>query len=420
MSLSWRRTLLFSGLSMLLFPGPVRAQAQETCGPELGGSLRGAYWSQPMAFDRRADVLASALWARARWSCRPGLRAAVEGVVASEDVLRGAHRGGRLREAWLDWHDGPWSARLGRQLIVWGRADRFNPTDNLTPRNYTRLTPEETDQRDGVDAARITRRFDDLTLTGVVMLPRFRPDTLPIDLPPGVSLREQGASGPQLALKLDRSGGDTDGSVSWLHGFDLMPSYGLKTAPFTPPVLLLRHPRVQVLGADAATVAGRYGLRAEASYTWVDRDGSRDVFTRKPVFYAVAGGDRSFGGDLNANLQLFWRHVIHHQRATVVPDAASRALLVQAMASWNQTRRDQFGLTFRLADKWRHDTVEAEFAGAVSLVDHEFALRPRLVWHATDRFKLTLGMDRYGGGRDTFFGQIRDLSNVFIEGQLGF
>lgn len=442
----WRRGAVVSALMLLMGGGPVKAQRamqdvdasglsshvsglpsagaadvhEPVCGIEPGGSLRAGHWSQPMAFDRPSDVLTSALWVQAQWACRPGWKASVEAVAASEDVLRGTRRSGRLREAWVDWHDGAWSARVGRQLIVWGRADRFNPTDNLTPRDYTRLTPEDTDQRDGVDAARITRRFDDLALTGVLMMPRFRANGIPIELPPGVNRRELGASGPQAALKLDRSGGETDWSVSWLHGFDLMPSYALAMSPTAPPTLLLRHPRVQVLGADAATVAGRYGLRAEASYTWIDRDGTRDAFTRKPVFYAVAGGDRSFDGDLNANLQLFWRHVVDHRDAADFPDPARRAMLTQAMASWSQTRRDQFGLTFRLADRWLHDTVEAEFAGAVSFTGHEFALRPRLVWRASDRVKLTLGADRYGGSRDTFFGQIRDLSNVFLEGQLGF
>jgi hypothetical protein len=38
-----------------------------------------------------------------------------------------------LREAYVNAYLGPLDLRIGQQIIVWGRADALNPTNNLTP-----------------------------------------------------------------------------------------------------------------------------------------------------------------------------------------------------------------------------------------------------------------------------------------------
>lgn len=402
--------------------GAASAQIEPgACATDLTGSLRPGYWTRAGDFQRPGDPAVLAAWLQADWSCGPTWSVKTEGVLATEDAWRGRGNASRWREAYLSWRAAPgWTVKLGRQLIVWGRADRLNPTDNLSPRDFTRLVAEETDQRDGVDALTLVHRSEAGTVTALVSAPSFRPSVLPMDLPAGLSRREASERAWQAALKLDRSGGQVDWSLSWLRGRDLMPSYASSMTPQGAPLLRLTHPAVQVLGADAAMVAGRYGLRAEAAYTWVDRHGATDVFTRKSMFYGVAGIDRTFDHDLNVNAQVFWRHVHRHQDARGVLDPTAQALLQQAMASWNQTRRDQYGLSLRLAGKWLNETVEAEVAGVFSFVAHEQAVRPRVTWHVNDRFRLTLGADQFRGSRDTFFGQVQALSSVFVEGRIGF
>lgn len=62
-----------------------------------------------------------------------------------------------LRELYASYNwDQTFYLDVGRQIVVWGRADGINPTDNLSPRDYTRLVPDETDQRLGNDAIKLT------------------------------------------------------------------------------------------------------------------------------------------------------------------------------------------------------------------------------------------------------------------------
>ena len=52
-----------------------------------------------------------------------------------------------LREAYINLYLSDFDFRIGKQIIVWGRADGFNPTNNLTPYDYTFFSPEEDDKR---------------------------------------------------------------------------------------------------------------------------------------------------------------------------------------------------------------------------------------------------------------------------------
>lgn len=54
-----------------------------------------------------------------------------------------------LVEGWLRWTSGDFSLKAGHQIIVWGRADRLNPSDVLSSRDYTLLVAND----DGSGAA---------------------------------------------------------------------------------------------------------------------------------------------------------------------------------------------------------------------------------------------------------------------------
>ena len=99
------------------------------------------------------------------------------------------------RQAWVKVAGKSFDIQAGRQLLIWGRADRFNPTDNLTPHDYRFLTIDDQGQRFGATGL-VGRYFlsDDLTLTGVY-LPFFTSSQLPEGIiPAGVPRpQEQGS-----------------------------------------------------------------------------------------------------------------------------------------------------------------------------------------------------------------------------------
>ena len=86
-----------------------------------------------------------------------------------------------LREAYANAYLGPLNLRLGKQIIVWGRADALNPTNNLMPFDIRVRSPIEDDRRLGNVAARASLHLGPVRLEGV-WIPLYLPSELP-DLP---------------------------------------------------------------------------------------------------------------------------------------------------------------------------------------------------------------------------------------------
>ncbi len=92
-----------------------------------------------------------------------------------------------LREAYVNTYLGPFDLRLGKQIIVWGRADALNPTNNLTPVDFRIRSPLEDDIRLGNIGARAFLRLSPVRLEGVWM-PTYLATELPnVGLPPLVA-----------------------------------------------------------------------------------------------------------------------------------------------------------------------------------------------------------------------------------------
>ena len=170
-----------------------------------------------------------------------------------EDLFGDRRSASRLREAYVEGRHGNWDFRVGKQIIAWGRTDRLNPTDVLTPRDFTLLSPEIDEDRFGAVAAKAVYTFTPSTSLIGVWLPDFRPNVLGLPMRPGVRYTEDVPDSLRTwALKLDRSGGAVDWSVSYFDGFDLSADLSLATATGTSSTIALQHHRLRMIGGDAA------------------------------------------------------------------------------------------------------------------------------------------------------------------------
>lgn len=387
-------------------------------GANITGSLRGAAWNIPKNPDGNPNIGIGEAWLKA--APRIGdATLAMEGWVRDTDVVHAGKTSSMLREGYLSFSSGNADFRIGKQIIVWGRADQLNPTDNLTPRDYTLYIPDVDDQRFGAMALKSTYNFSAVSLTGV-WLPYFHPNKLPLPPVPGIVYSEAVPRGNQFALKLEQTGRSVDWSVSYYGGFDQNPDLSIGAPVPGAMSLLLQHHRIRVLGADAAGTAGRFGLRAEAAYTWTEDDAGQNPFVKNPFFYGVAGGDRTFFEYLNVNLQFFVRQVSNYSDPNAIADPAARSVAIQQAVVSNQLDRVQHGASLRIGDKWLNETLEAEVAGVVNFTRHDYLLRPRLAYAFDDHWKGTLGAYRYRGNANTFFGLLKDRSGAFAEVRYGF
>ena len=382
----------------------------------LNGSVRATYWSSSRDFGTQQNLLTNALWLKAKSTVAEEASVVLDAWAQDSNVLTDGHITSSLREAYVDIHNESINVKVGRQIIPWGRADAINPTDNLTPKDFTRLVVGSNDQREGVASINATYQKNVYSFS-VIMLPEFRPDVVPLPTSSGLNFKEMLPSKPvrQWALKIDSSGEDVDWSVSYFDGLDLTPDLRYVDTDMKGINILLEHHRLKVLGADFATTFGPYGLRGEVAYTMTENSNGSDPAIKKPFVFGVIGLERSFLDYLNVNIQYFHRKVFNYQDPTILIDPAARAIAIQQGIQNNQLDRTSNGIAARISYKWLNETLEAEMTTGYSLNRHDYFISPKVNYSINDYWHAYIGADLFRGTNTGNFGRLRDNSTAYVE-----
>lgn len=378
------------------------------------GSARAGLWSSNRRLDDDNGIVVPSAWLKLDRRMGP-VGVFAEGYLAREDLFGDRRSASRLREAYVEGRHGNWDFRVGKQIIAWGRTDRLNPTDVLTPRDFTLLSPEIDEDRFGAVAAKAVYTFTPSTSLIGVWLPDFRPNVLGLPMRPGVRYTEDVPDSLRTwALKLDRSGGAVDWSVSYFDGFDLSADLSLATATGTSSTIALQHHRLRMIGGDAATTIGSNRYAVEVAYARTEDPDGRNLFVRNPFLYGVVGIEHDFGDTLDLIVQAYVRQVCAHQDPENAP-ANVRALAIQQAVASNQVDRHQTGLTARIGRKWLNETLEGEIAGSVLVTRTGYSLRPRVLYAVSDSLKVIGGFEWYRGSDRTTFGLLEKNRTLFGE-----
>lgn len=380
----------------------------------ITGSVRGGLWSSNRRLDDDSGIVVPSAWLKLDRRIGP-VGVFAEGYLAREDLFGDRRSASRLREAYVEGRHGDWDFRVGRQIIAWGRTDRLNPTDVLTPRDFTLLAPEIDEDRFGAVAAKAVYAFAPSTSLIGIWLPDFRPNVVGLPRRPGVAYTEDVPDSLRTwAVKLDRSGGEIDWSVSYFDGFDLSADLSLASASGGSSIVALRHHRLRMVGADAATTIGANRYAVELAYARTEDIEGTNFFVKNPFLYGVVGVEHDFGDTLNLIVQAYGRHVFAHQDPDSAP-AALRSLATQQAVAASQYDRDLFGVTARLGRKWLNETLEGEIAGSMLLTRTGYSLRPRVMYAISDSLKVIGGVEWYRGSDRTTFGLLEKNRTLFGE-----
>lgn len=389
----------------------------------LSGSLRVDEFSRNKSFSDQIDYRVGSVWFTATPKEFWGIRTYFDARVQNQDLGRGGSTvSWELREGYAQTTFGKLDLRVGRQIIVWGRADKVNPTDSLSTRDFTLLAPNDDDQRLGVATLQATWNAGAYRVIGLWQ-PEWRQPVLPIPpQPPGVSLLALAPSDPaqQWGIKLDHSGDGLDWSVSYARSLDRTPDLAvLSEVPRGLSLGLLYRP-ISVVGADAAVPIGKFGLRAEVAYTRTENPDGTDPLTQRRNLLAVFGCERTFDGVLTVNAQYLYRRTFDFVSPFFIPNAYTRLLAEQAELLSNQLASDMPGASLRINYKAWNETLESEVAAVAWFTKGDSAIRPKVTYAFSDHFKGIIGGELYHGPRQSFFGQLKPTSTAYAELQIGF
>lgn len=374
-----------------------------------------AAWSGTRRNDSADSVFVPRVAVDGSASLPAGLSAAVLADAAREQAKpdRDSRSPLALRELWIGWKQGGSSARLGWQIINWGRTDVLNPTDNAAARDYTRLVDRDGDQKLGLPMLVMQQRIGEATTVQALWQPLFRASRLPLPAQPGAAYVEDrpGYRPGSAGVKIDTIGETVSGSLSYLRGPARLPNLALDPAAVVVGRLDLDHPQAEVIGADLEAVFGHWMLRGESAWTQVRGSGRDALASRESALDTVIGVERAFGA-ASVFVQGEWKYI----PGWIDPNDVADALrpLADANASFNDERhrhRGQLGSGFALNTsdlRW-----SLSFDAAWAPADGDWVFRPRLRWRFDDRVLVFAGGDWFRGPVPGVYGRLRSSSALF-------
>lgn len=388
----------------------------------LSGSFRSAFFSKDTSFSGDTGYAVGSLWLTAKPKEVLGTKTYFDVRVQDQNLTRSSNLKWDLREGYLQRSFDDLDFKVGRQITVWGRADKINPTDTWSARDFTLLTTDDEDQRLGVSSLQVVWNQRNFRLIGI-WHPEWRaPSYLFPPLPPGVTIQYLNPVSPasQIGVKLDHTGGDVDFSFSYAHTINRTPDLAILSSGPEAVSTGLKFNSIHIIGADAAIVIGNYGLRGEVAYTVTRNDGESNPLAQKDNIFTVVGADRTFVGELNVNVQYLYKHVFHWQGPSEISDPTVRLFATKENLLSNQQATDMSGASLRVNYKAFNETLESEIAMVAWFAPDDFAFIPKISYAFSDHFKGVIGGRIFRGNKDTLFGSLRATSTAFAELRIGF
>jgi hypothetical protein len=352
-----------------------------------------------------------------------------------------------VREAYLDVYEflsDNVDLRIGKQVIVWGKADKLNPTSNLCPDDL-----EDTldfGEKLGVNAINASYYLGDWMLNAV-MVPVFTPARLPsgdraamlappMMPPPGVTLRNITTANvepertldetSQFGVRLSGMVGNYDVSFSYFYGRDDLPLASRVT--LTPvdqfgvmdAVVELTYPRLHVIGADFAGSLRNVGVWGEAALILPENvEMPTSVLTPAGLqpqavsttqdddayLKFVVGMDYTFRSGWFLNMQ-YVRGFLHERGKDNLNDY----------------------VVGRIEKSFLNDTLKVVPLGvALTVTDwddagnnYAVAGMPELTYYPADNVELTLGATIIEGKGESLFSRMKDNDEIYIKAKVSF
>ncbi len=335
-----------------------------------------------------------------------------------------AQTGLNLREAYLEYSSSTWDLRIGRQIIIWGKADGAQVTDIISPWDLTEfLARDYEDIRTAVDALKFRLLGNKVNLE-FVWVPFFKPAVLPSqDNPWALPLPAVDDNNLQLIflepIKPGKKIGNSElfGKVSmYLSGIDVAFSvfntwddFGVTHRSFFVDSSVTRleiqqeYYRVSGFGAEFSMPLSEFVFRGEAAFYFKKRfetdDPAGGIFKKNNMNCLVGidwypGNDWILSAQLMDNIILDYESPIeddsHTFTATIMME---KKLLRQILVISNLL---YFGFN------------EMDFFNRLSI---DYAL--------TDELHILIGVDLFGGDKG-LFGQFKENKEAFLKVKYSF
>jgi len=325
-----------------------------------------------------------------------------------------------LRQAYLDIFFDTMDIRIGKQQIIWGKADGVFITDVISPKNLSEfLLPDFDEIRMGVTAVKLDYYMGNNTLE-LVLVPLFTPTVLPdsgsiwspkMDFPvqPVFDFSKkdvkESLKNSEVFLKFSVLASAVDFEIMGGYMWDDDPTLhnerivDMSTMQISSLTVTPQHHRLGLVGGSFSTTLGGFVIRGEGAYYFdkyfrtTEQGISEGVLPKDYVHYLL-GLDFTLA-DIKMSIQ-FIQQVITEYNDLIYNDHFDNTMTVLA-------RKDFLRETFTL-----------ELFAYIGLNEGDSLVRLKATYKLVDGFDILLGANIFSG-TDGKFGQYDDNDMLYLK-----
>jgi len=329
----------------------------------------------------------------------------------------------RMRELYLDLYFKNFDLRIGKQQVVWGKADGVFITDVVSPLNLSEfLLPEFDEIRTGVNAVKFDYYSGNNTFE-VIWLPNFTPTEMPAtssiwyvqpEFPatptfdwsksivnPGIENSELFVKYSALTSKIDFEfmGGymwDDNPAMHVEKQFDMSSGSPVLSGLTVTP----EHHRLTLGGGSFSTEIKGIVLRGEAAYYngkyfQTEDPLAVDALIEKDYLHYLIGLDFSIG-DVKISSQFIQEAILDYNVNMLKKETENT-------------------MTFLARYDMLRETLHLELFSYIGLSNEDALIRPKITYDFDDSFSILLGSNIFVGDENGRFGQYGDNSMGYVK-----
>lgn len=330
-----------------------------------------------------------------------------------------------LREAYLDIYFNSVDLRIGRQQIIWGKADGVFITDIVSPKDLREfLLPDFDEIRMGVTSLKADYYIGDNTFE-LVWIPVFTPTLFPEEgsiwrkLPDFPVTPTFDRSKEEVKASLENSEVFAKYSaLTALIDFEIMAGYAWDDDPTMHVIkqidptthrlvgltVMPQHHRLTIGGGSFSTTLGPFVLRGEGAYYQGKYFNTADPMARESVvekdyLHYLVGTDFTFM-DWNLSMQFIQQAIMDYDDYIDDDQYSNMATLLAARDFWNETLNVSLFMYY-------------DINNGASLI------RPKITYDLADGFEVLFGANIFTGTTG-MFGQFNDNDMVYTKIKFSF
>ncbi len=328
-------------------------------------------------------------------------------------------------EGYLSWERGDIGLTLGKRIVSIGTADWLNPTDVITPRDYTSLHSDLEEFRKGVEEVNLDVNFSQM-LVSFYVFPGFTPNRYPmrtIFIPLGpagaVEFNPDSAELPTTELKNTQFGfrvhgflSNVDFSFTYLRIFDRDPDLKAYTINQQPGNFLIRivpfYNWIHMVGSDFSATIGSWEVHGEGAYfKTVDEDGE-DPGIKNSFVYAVAGGNRTFFDEkVRFGIQAGIKHIFNFRDSTYFANDMVKSFLNSfARRTYYETEENVYYGTLTLGYNSQEGNWSVDGTLVYDFTNSDYFSIPKFMYSPADGVNFIAGLFLSGGKGSSPFSEM--------------